>query len=562
MINIQKRKFVLGMLLVLTTSGWSYSQESMGREISVEYMGTRTTKELNQNKSCLINIESNASADRKVVHTIPVKKASSSHSHHNHQPHQSTNPIHRIGLNFTAATVADAPQTNVIPTNATGSIGDKQYILMSYQAVISFDRNTGNPDGFLNTDAASFFNGSAQDVRIDYDRFSRRWFASAELANDLVLAVSDDSLITDSTKWAFFKFPNAQIIPQITPLGSGFLDYQQLAIDRSAVYISVDTFDNLGDFLGTSSLVINKWALLDGIPSVTVFTGIVPESLAFGTIVPPADDYDCNSRFGYLAHTSNSSFGSGNTYNQFYIYRIVHPGGSHPTLSGPIAIEVPPYSDPSNAPHLGNLYGAAGFLQTGVSGGLMAPHVRNHQLFACHPILLDSSGAANPSGDRVGVRWYQFDLTGDTDGRGKGKEQVDTVPVLVQSGTLFDSTAVAPIFFYIPSIMTNKNLDLVISATTSGANNLTNVAFAGRHNRDLSGTLRTPLLLTANTTNPYNFGPLVQPFNGNIGQRWGDESSLSPDPVHDLDIWSTGQFAGVTNGWGIQVTEIRPIRRR
>ena len=562
MIYKQNKKIVLGLLLTLFTGGWADAEvqeasKYSGRRISGEYLGTRTTRELNQNNSCLIRSRVGKSNKPQVpkVPPMPGQVMKSSHA--------KTSPVQQIGLNFTAATVANAPQTDVIPLNATGWIGEKQFVLMSYQAITSFDKNTGNPDGILETDAGSFFNGNANDVRIEYDRFSRRWFVTAELNNNLSLAVSNSSLITDSTKWTFFQFPNSQIIPQINPLGSGFIDYNQLAIDRNAVYVSMDTFNGSGYFLGTSTLVIQKSSLFDGSPNVTVFNGIVPDALQFATFTPPADNFDKHAEFGYLIHASNQAFSAGNTFNQLYLYRIVNPGSDSPTLFGPILIEVPNYSEPSNAPHEGNLYGANGFLQTGLFGGLMAPHVRDKQLFACHPILVDSTGAGNPTGDRVGVRWYQIDLTGNSNGSGQGGESQDTIPALVQSGTLFDSSLTSPLFYYIPSIMTNKKQDLVISATVSGANAFTNVAFAGRRKKDASGTLRAPVLLTNNSINmnPYNFGPLLNLKNANIGQRWGDESSLSPDPVKDLDIWSTGEYAAVENGWGVQVTQIKPLKK-
>jgi hypothetical protein len=46
--------------------------------------------------------------------------------------------------------------------------------------------------------------------------------------------------------------------------------------------------------------------------------------------------------------------------------------------------------------------------------------------------------------------------------------------------------------------------------------------------------------------------------NANIGQRWGDLSSLCPDPINDLDIWATQEFAAVQNGWGVQATKLTP----
>ena len=134
------------------------------------------------------------------------------------------------------------------------------------------------------------------------------------------------------------------------------------------------------------------------------------------------------------------------------------------------------------------------YLQTGIGSGLTAPHVRNKQLYVCHNIQVDNTGNGTPSGNRVGVRWYQFDLTGDPTGNGCGAETETTCPALVQWGTPFHSAEDTPKFYYIPAIMTNKNGDLVIEGTVSGTNDFTNVFYAGRKATDPLGTLRDPVL--------------------------------------------------------------------
>ena len=146
-------------------------------------------------------------------------------------------------------------------------------------------------------------------------------------------------------------------------------------------------------------------------------------------------------------------------------------------------------------------------------------------------------------------------MTGDPTGNGCGIETETTCPALVQWGTLFDSAAENPKFYYIPAIMTNKNGDLVIEGTVSGTNDYTNVFYAGRKASDPFGTLRDPVLVTNNTSNPYNFG-----HSSGFGQRWGDYSSLAPDPSNDLAIWSTGEWAAIENGWGIQATQLLPAK--
>ncbi len=375
----------------------------------------------------------------------------------------------------------------------------------------------------------------------------------------IVLAVSSGAVITDCSTWTLFTFTNAQMIPQISPLGTGDLDYQQLAIDDNAVYICTDTFNQYGAFRGTSALVIKKSSLFSGPVVATVFPGILPGTSVQiqSGITPPADNFDSSPTYGYIINASNSGYPCARRYTNLYLYRIINPGTDSPSISSMITIPVPSYADTANAPHRGNLFGTKGYLQTG-GCFLSAPHIRNHQLYVCHSIQLNPAGIGNANGDRVGIRWYQFDLTGDSTGNAGGSETTGTVPALVQAGTLYDNVSVSnPDFYYNGSIMTNSNGDLVIGCTISGVNTYPNVVYAGRKAIDSLGSLRAPATLTA-SSNPYNFGPFVNPENGNIGQRWGDLSSMSPDPVDDLDIWSTQEFAAINNGWGIQVSQLQP----
>lgn len=469
-------------------------------------------------------------------------------------------PAQNIALNFTAATVANVVDPYVIPPNLNGWVGPQQYVLMTYNVIRSFNKNTGQPDGILNIDAANFFGVSANDVRISYDRFSQRWFMSCEgidpntgQIGTIVLVVSDTSVITQATNWYFYTFTNAQVIPQIRPLGSGDLDYQQLAIDKNAVYISVDTFDKNGNFLGSSVLVIKKSTIGTTNLVAKVFYGMLRTS----QFVAPVDNFDTSTTYGYLVNSLSNQYPSSSVYNKLYFYRIINPGGASPTLSPLITIPVPTYTDPANAPYKGNVFASAAFLQTSGSS-VFACHVRKRQLYVCHNIQVNRLGSASLTGNRVGVRWYQFDLTGDPTGKGLGTETSTRIPALVQKGTLFDNVSVsAPTFYYIPSIMSNKNGDIVIACTASASNKSPNVVYAGRKAADPKGILRTPAMIT-NSTYPYNFGPFVDPSNANMGQRWGDLSSLCPDPSNDLYIWSTQEFAAVQNGWGVQATKLIP----
>ena len=488
--------------------------------------------------------------------------------------------IFTIENNFTAATISNSLQYGADPTNLNGWVGPEQYILMCYPNIRSFNKVTGEPDGVLNIDADSFFEFSTNDVRIDYDRFAQRWYMSCENDNsgstDIVLAVSEDAIITKCTKWHFYTIP----LDQLGPLAVS-TDYQQLAVDQNAVYIVVDVFDASGNSWA-SVIVFQKSSLLELNPIVTIFDEVLPSQPLYppnnagnpNNFIPPADNFDRNPKFGYLIHANcaPNNVLVPVAYNQLQFWRIANPASNKPVLIGsgenpaqanPININIPMYVTCGNAPHKGNLFGSDGFLQTSDGSFLFAPHVRNKQLYACHPILVNAQGKGDLNGDRIGVRWYQFDLTGDPTGEGQGVERPTTVPLLIQYGTLYDNQdTLTPKNYYISSIMTNKLVDMVVEATVSGEDDYTDVVYAARSKNDPLGTLRDPIYLTNNNSelmNPYNFGSLADPTNGNLGQRWGDLSSLCPDPCNDLDIWSTGEWAALYNGWGIQATQLSPL---
>lgn len=471
-------------------------------------------------------------------------------------------PAQVIGLPpFFAATIKDVQSFLRSQPNINGWVGPTQYIVNSNNQIRSFNKVTGQPDGILNIDSSSFFGITDFDTRITFDRFGQRWIGLAgvnDLSNGgaptMVIAYSDGPIITNSTKWTSFVFPFTQIV--LPPTG-GAVDSPQLASDQNAVYLTVDTFPaSFASFAGITLIVIPQSSFVPGtFGPYTVFTGIFPGVADFGEFTPPATNFDPNPTFGYMINAQNNfnGFPSGLNYTNLYMFRIINPGSATPTVGPQVTIPVNSYSDSGFVPHKGNLYGSVGFLETVQCTFDSAIHIRNKQLFAAHPSQMDSTGTGTFTGDRIGIIWYQFDLTGDSTGRGLGTETATTVPALVQTGIIFDSSATNPLFYWMPAIMTNKNGDLVISGNVAGNNNFIDVFYAGRTKNDPPGILRAPVNITNNTF-AYNFGQ----FATVQGARWGDYNSLSPDPVNDIDMWSSNEAVFALNGWGILVTKLIP----
>lgn len=475
----------------------------------------------------------------------------------------SSDTLFNIAMDFDAATAGDTVSAAFTPQNLNGWVGAEQYILMSYGAIRSFNKVTGLRDNVLNIDASSFFNVGATDVRIDYDRFAQRWVTSCEALDvdgnitDVVICISADAVITPYTRWYKYTIPLSVVNPG-NP--NGTIDYGQLAVDQNAIYFVCNAFSDPDGFtfVGSSAVVIQKSSVINGgTPQITVFPGLLgPINNLNSQYLPPADNFTPNPTYGYLInavvnYNNNPPTGS----NQLALYRIAGAGTTTPTISDAIFITVPSFGYADIAPHLGNLYGYDGNLQSG-NALMWAPHVRGNYLFCAHDIQVNQAGVGEDvanGGDRIAVRWYQLDLTAG------GVETLNTVPTLVQSGTLFDNAANNPRNYFNASIMTTKNLDLVISCTASGLNEYTNVVYAARKATDPLGTLRDPVFITQ-AANPYNFGPLAEINVGVIlGQRWGDASSLSPDPINDLDLWNTQEYASSNNAWAINVSKLVPL---
>ena len=475
-------------------------------------------------------------------------------------------PSPQIGLSFNSLDVTNARGSIVgVPCNPQGPVNSTQYVLATYQNIRTFNKITGQMDNIINVDAAPF---SSYDNEPDnyymYDPFmiydlaspSGLFYFSGENGPDsdgLLLLVSGASTLTPTTQWVPIAIPSSTINPP-----GNYTDYQQPSIDQNAWYNCIGTFStpdgSAGSFIGSTVTVIPKSSILAGTPTPTFFYNIFPEILGEVSegFCSPAYNFDTDPIYGYVVWTLYDQ-PAGIVGNQIGFYRILNAGTS-PAIGPQVNVTLPfniAYNS-FNAPHKGNLMGTGGLIQIGP--GTTAPYVRNHQLYYACSVQCDSTGAANIAGDRIGIRWFQFDMTGDSTGQGLGTENPDTVPVLIQSGILFDDSVTNPLSYYKPAMMSNTRGDLVISFATSGLNAYIDAGYAFRAASDTVGQLRVPVNIT-NTTFPANFSANSSQKPGPNVQRWGDAASAVLD-TNGLDFWLTQMYAGVENAWAINTTQL------
>jgi hypothetical protein len=114
-----------------------------------------------------------------------------------------------------------------------------------------------------------------------------------------------------------------------------------------------------------------------------------------------------------------------------------------------------------------------------------------------------------------------------------------TVP---QFGTVDD----ASLYYFMPSIATNVNGDVVMGFTGSNSVQFAGCYFTGRLAGDPPGQMAVPI--------QYKTGE--SSYNDGAGPRWGDYSLTSLDPLDETTLWTVQEYARAGNRWGTFVAEL------
>lgn len=451
-----------------------------------------------------------------------------------------------IGLNYNGVT--GPTETGTFPPDVMGAAGPDQFLVFVNGKIRSFNKSSGTADGILEVTPNTFFSSVTtppqplevtftSDPNIRYDRLSQRWFLTIidviynvttgyfSRPNRLLFAVSDGSLITETSDWTFFQFQ----------ADSNLTDYPSLGIDADALYIGTDQFTLTGYFVNTNAYVIRKSSLLDGGPIVyTRFSGLV--SSGTGPLAPRGVDNPDPANTG----PSASGYFIGvdfYTYGKLILRRILDPGGT-PSISENIPLTVNTTSSPYTAPHLGNANGQNGYLDA-LDERLFVAIIRNGHLWTSQNINVDQSGIAVSGRDRDAARWYEI-------------SDLSTTPVVVQSGTVFDSTASNPKYYFIPSMIVSGQEHAIIGFSSAGSQDYINAGMTGRLNNDTPGLMHPPVLYTSAST---SYNPPGDP--GSYGRRrWGDYSLSCVDPDDDMTIWTIQQYCNGNNTYGVRIAQV------
>ncbi len=431
--------------------------------------------------------------------------------------------------------------------SSDGSVGSEQYILGTKGRIRSFSKSTGEIDGVLNISHDHFFSSISNgrytaDPNIIFDPLSQRWFLAATApGSGILLAMSDGDPITAQTIWSFITV-DTPTDPgfEFFPLLAGF-DYTTLGVDNNAVLCAADISNVDASYASSAVYVLPKESLLSGGPvEIFGFRNLVDQNTLQGPYGNQgAQNFDSNPQFSYFAASDAFDFLVLGVSQQILLGTVSYTSEG-PMLSLPfssIQFETP-YIDAIPSPVLGTP--PFHMVLGNTSPHLSATHIRNNTLWTCTYIGVDNTGASNPSINptRNGVRYWSIDLSGST-------------PVVTVDGTLFAASPTNDFnqrHFLTPSIMTNANGQVVIGATTCGANEFLNASVT----QVINGVAATPFLYTQSSSNyfaqeDWEFTPFA---------RWGDHSRTSPDPS-DNTFWTCQLWCPATNAWGGQVAHVQ-----
>ncbi len=428
----------------------------------------------------------------------------------------------QVGQNFTGSTFGR--DSSASPADANGAIGPQHFVEFVNGRFSVYDKASGTRVQTM-TDlefwsAAGLSVPSTQavsDPRLAYDADSQRWFASMidvsassrrQTSNHFLLAVSQTADPTGA--WQGVRFgadPNNLL----------FADFPTLGLDRNAVYLSGDLFDQFGNAVGPTLVSIPKSGLLLNPPDIS-------NRFSFGTlaytdrgdILQPAITSGTASSPEMVVAVGDLGLDSQN-HATLVLSTVQNAAGTSPDLTAAVVLNVPGYSvpiDPVQPDGSNNLDN--GDARLGASTRRVGD-----VLYVTHAVEVDN---------RAAVRWYRIDASQGT---------------LLDSGTITDPN----LELFYPSIAANEAGTVVIAC--NGCNGSTYVGSYATTGQLVNGSL--------------TFGALTLLKSGSASYQypdrtgvslWGDYSTTSPDPSDPNRFWTIQMIASGSSTWVTQITEL------
>ncbi|MGI8889431.1 MAG: hypothetical protein ACR2G0_01425 [Chthoniobacterales bacterium] len=409
---------------------------------------------------------------------------------------------------------------NCAPPDTNGAVGLTQFVQMVNEGYQVFDKTTGNTvlgpasisslwSGF----GGACQSGGAGDPVVLYDQLANRWvisqFASATgnaPITDECVAVSTTSDATGTyNRYAFH-------------LGSNFYDYPHLSVWPDAYYMSMNVFNAAGtSYLGPQPFALDRTAMLAGNPA-TFISPVGPLGASSPPFLPA--DLDGKTLPPALAPNSFVGFPSSNFYTVYHF---------HVDFAVPANSTFAVFATPAAAGYTALCPTSTGCVpQAGVTSSDKLDGIGDRLMFrlAYRNFAGQESLVGNfsvKSGGVAGLRWFEF--RGVTAG---------PVTVFQESTYQPDDTS-----RWLGSAAMDGHGNLAIGFSASSATLSPQIRYAARLRGD-------PLNTLAQGEAHLFDGTGSQTSSGN---RWGDYSALTVDPVDDATFWFTTEYYSATTSF-------------
>ena len=406
------------------------------------------------------------------------------------------------------------------PPDPNGAVGLTQYVQIVNEAYQVFDKATDNSVLGPNSISSiwSGFGGVCQnngsgDPVVLYDHLANRWlisqFAGVSTITDECVAISTTSDATGS----YYRYG--------FHLGSNFFDYPHLSVWPDAYYMSMNVFNSAGtSYLGPQPFAFDRTKMLAGQPATFVspvgplggsVDAFLPADLDGSTLPPTGAP---NTFVGFPGQATNPNY---TTYH-FHVDFVTPANSTFTTFASPAAAGFTALCPSTRACVPENGVTSSNYLD-GIGDRLMFRLA--YRNFGDHESVVGNYTVS--SGGVAGVRW--FELRNVTSG---------PVTVYQQSTYQPDTT-----WRWMGSAAMDGQGNLAIGFSASSSSIKPQLRYAGR--------LATDPLNTLAQGEAHLFdGAGSQTGSGN---RWGDYSALSIDPVDDTTFWYTNEYYTTTTSF-------------
>ncbi len=404
---------------------------------------------------------------------------------------------------------------NCAPPDTNGEVGATQYVQIVNEGYQVFRKSDGvsllGPVAITNI--WSGFGGVCQtagdgDPVVLYDQLANRWlisqFAGSGVPTDECIAVSTSNDATGTYNRYGFH------------LGTNFFDYPHLAVWPDAYYMADNVFNSAGTLrLGPQPFAFNRAAMLAGTAATFVSTGItggnnesyyLPADLD-GSILPPVS-----------APNSFVEWPGSGAYKVFHFHAdFVTPANSTFTLfSSPAAAGFTALCPATRncVPELG------GEGLDGIGDRLMF-RAADRFFPDGHESLVGNYSVS--SGGVAGVRWFEL-------------RNVTSGPV-----TKFQESTYQPdtTWRWMGSTAMDTQGNMALGFSASSASIFPQIRYAGRLVGDPVNTLAQGEATLFSGTGSQTA----------TGDRWGDYSDMTVDPVDDCTFWYTQEYYATTGSF-------------